>query len=120
MASMIPVQGLFSKLLHFAGIKINFFFNRGSFQNEGQLQGLKHYLSQNKIKTRRHYQKSKHKETQKRRQNQRLQRFPHFFNRTNGYNDSLTSSIDSIPSSICSFFFFPIDSYCSIANHSFH
>jgi hypothetical protein len=31
MASMIPVQGLFSKLLHFAGIKIKKKFNRGLF-----------------------------------------------------------------------------------------
>jgi hypothetical protein len=45
MTSKIPVQGLFSKLLHFAGTEITFFFNTGSFQNEGQLQGLKHYLS---------------------------------------------------------------------------
>jgi hypothetical protein len=44
MTSRIPVQGLFSNLSNFARIK-NIFFNRGSFQNEGQLQGLKHYLS---------------------------------------------------------------------------
>jgi hypothetical protein len=31
------------------GLKSNFFFNRDSFQNDGQLQGLKHYLSQKVI-----------------------------------------------------------------------
>jgi hypothetical protein len=44
MTSKIPARGLFSKFLNFAGTKI-IFFNRGSFQNEEQLQGLKHYLS---------------------------------------------------------------------------
>jgi hypothetical protein len=45
MASMIPVQGLFSKFSNYAGTKIKNFFNRGSFQNKRKLQGLKHYLS---------------------------------------------------------------------------
>jgi hypothetical protein len=45
MASRIPVRGLFSKLSNFAGTKINKKINKNSFQNEGQLQGLKHYLS---------------------------------------------------------------------------
>jgi hypothetical protein len=31
------------------GLKSIFFFNRGSFQNERQLQGLKHYLSKKKF-----------------------------------------------------------------------
>jgi hypothetical protein len=34
MASRIPAQGLFSKLLNFVGTKIKKKFNRGSFQNE--------------------------------------------------------------------------------------
>jgi hypothetical protein len=46
MASKIPVQGLFSKLLNFAGTKIKFFLTRALFKMSDNLQGLKHYLSQ--------------------------------------------------------------------------
>jgi hypothetical protein len=45
MASKIPVQWLFLKLLHFAGTKIIFFFNSGSFQNKGPKHGINFFLS---------------------------------------------------------------------------
>jgi hypothetical protein len=39
MSSMIPVQGLFSKLLNFAGTKINFFLTGALFKMRNNYRG---------------------------------------------------------------------------------